>query len=906
MRTFLRETLEYLYQEHETLSSLTLILPSKRAGGFLKNELKLMANKTQFVPKILSIEEFIEQVSGLEIIDTTELLFKSYIAYQNTPGITEKDSFDTYATWAQTLLNDFNEIDRYLVDPKDFFAYLDSIKTLERWNLKEEPTVMVQNYLSFWSHLPTVYNNLYQLLKKESVGYQGMVYREAANAIDIYSQEHQSSKFIFIGFNALNNAEQKIITTLLEANIADVHWDADSYFLNDNKHGASLFLRRYFKNWPYYANRAPKGISSHFETGKNIHLVATQKNVGQAKYVGQLLAGFSEEKLSNTAIVLADEQLLVPILHSLPPNVKSVNVTMGMSLREFPISGFFELLFHLQTQGGTPYYYKDVLTLLQHSFGKRLLPQAEEIIRKMQLGNRSHIAYEELNTQTPNEHHLIKWIFEPWQRSEQAICCCLNILEHCQDRFQEQPLQRAVLHKLFQVFTKLQTLNAQFDHFSSVKSAQAVFVEAVATTTLDFEGDAYRGLQIMGVLETRVLDFENIIVLSVNEGILPTGKSNTSFITYDLKKQFKLPLYTEKDAIYTYHFYHMLQRAKDITLLYTTQAEGLSAGEKSRFLLQLEIDRPAAHSLTHSVVSPTIPISSVVPEEIAKTPSIQQRIRELAEYGFSPSALTGYIRNPIDFYFEKIVQVKEAEMVEETVAANTLGTIVHDTLETFYGNHINERLSLKSLQAMKPQIEGEVTRQFEKTYRQGTFHKGKNLIIFEVAKRYVSNFIDFEIAEIEKGNTIEILSVENKLEAPLHLPELDFPIKIRGTVDRVDRYNGKLRIVDYKTGSVKSGDVQLSDWDVLTQDYKYSKAFQVLTYAWIRYQNRPFEEAQAGIISFKNLKQGFLPFGLKTGYRERDTVITPETIQQFETELLKLICEIANASVPFTEKEISK
>jgi ATP-dependent helicase/DNAse subunit B len=433
-----------------------------------------------------------------------------------------------------------------------------------------------------------------------------------------------------------------------------------------------------------------------------------------------------------------------------------------------------------------------------------------------------------------------------------------------------------------------------------------LFSELSASTSLDFEGDAYNGLQLMGVLETRVLDFENVIITSVNEGIFPSGKSNASFITYDLKQQFNLPLYNEKDAIYTYHFYRLLHRAKNVTLLYNNNSEGINTGEKSRFIRQLEVDNIPNHTIEKRILSPQVQIKTQHLRKIEKTEAVMNRIQEIASKGFSPSALTSYIRNPLDFYFQKILKLSEFEEVEENIATNTLGTIVHDTLEVFYKPLENTFLSKEKLLEMKGRIHEQVTSEFKKTFKGGTFSKGKNLIVFEVAKRYISNFIDREITEIEAGNKIKITKIETDLTLEIAISELNFPVKIHGKVDRVDEYNGQLRIIDYKTGLVTQGDVEIIDWEDLNQDYKFSKAFQILTYALMMNKEIPITNAEAGIISFKNLGSGFLKFGVKekVGSRNKSQIITDETLQNFTVELKKLILEICDPNIPFTEKEI--
>lgn len=908
MRTFLEETIQDLKIKHGDLSRLTLILPSKRAGGFLKNYLKKDALITSFAPKIISIESFIEILSDLTIIDTTELLFKSYEAYQATTNLKEKEDFESYASWATTLLNDFNEVDRYLADPKAFFGYLGSIKTLEKWNSVHEQTDLVKKYLAFWNQLYSFYEELKERLLKEGVGYQGLVYRRASEEIEHYIANHGHKTHIFIGFNALNTAEQHIIQELLETGNSDAYWDVDAHFYNDSKHSASLFLRKYFKEWKYFSKNTPKQIANNYQAPKEIEIVSVQKNMGQAKYVGNLLANYSQEQLSQTALVLADESLLTPILHSLPPNVTQVNITMGVPLKTLPTTVFFELLLLLHQQTNKTFYYKDVISILNHPLGISLIANSTQVVYAITSNNLTHLTLQKLLEYSPVENHkILSTLFGNWEdKSAFALKQILDVTNTLQKTFSEDKISRVALFHLHEIFTEILGLHEKFPHLKTIKSVHNLFKERIATAALDFGGDAYNGLQIMGVLETRVLDFKNIIMTSVNEGVLPTGKSNASFITYDLKKEFGLPMYTEKDAIYTYHFYRLLHRAQHITLLYNDHSEGINTGEKSRFLLQLEIEKQPEHQLKHTVVSATIPTLTVKPKHIHKTEAVLDRLKEIAAKGFSPSALTSYIRNPIDFYYQKILRIQEFETVEEIVAANTLGTIVHDTLEAFYKPLEGSLLTSEVLLQLKKQTASEVKNQFEKTFKGGTFDQGKNLIIFEVAKRYVSNFIDSELTEIKAGNSIKILQIESDLKLDIDIPNISFPVKIGGKVDRVDEYNGKLRIIDYKTGKVNQGDLEIVEWDVLIEDYAYSKAFQVLAYASMIDKQMPITHAEAGVISFKNLQNGFLNFATKPSpfSRNKDFGVTPEILDAFKEQLIKLIVEICNPEVAFEEKEI--
>ncbi|WP_310993333.1 PD-(D/E)XK nuclease family protein [Aequorivita marina] len=907
METFLQEILSDLKENYADLANLTIILPSKRAGGFLINELKRSNSETQFAPRILSVEEFVEDLSNLKIIDNTELLFKSYQAYLDTEAITDKDDFETYSTWATTLLNDFNEIDRYLVEPKPFFSYLASIKTLERWNVKDEPTELISNYLRFWESLPSFYKNIQTLLLNDNVGYQGMVYREAAANLEHYIQNNRDNTHVFVGFNALNSAEQHIVQELLETGNTKIYWDTDAAFYNDKRHSASYFIRKYIKEWKYFQSASPKFIASNFEKPKHFKFVEIQKNVGQAKYVGELLSQLSEEEINKTAIVLGDENLLVPVLHSLPENVKNLNVTMGLSLKTFPNVVFFELLFNIHLRNSESLYYKDVLSILNHPLGSALLPNASELALILTRENITHVSAKQL-VEISNGFYseMLSLLFGDWKNeSKTAIEASQKILGVLQSRYKSNTVQGMVIYELKEMFNKIEALNVQYPYLKSVKSVLALFTELAASTSMDFKGDAYSGLQLMGVLETRVLDFENLIITSVNEGVFPSGKSNASFITYDLKQEFKLPSFTEKDAIYTYHFYRLLQRASNISLLYNSHSEGMNTGEKSRFVRQLEIEKHPNHKAETFILSPKVQIKPQALKEIVKTDAVMQRLQEIAKKGFSPSALTSYIRNPLDFYFQKILGMQEFDEVEETVAANTLGTIVHDTLEKFYAPFQDSILTKEILVDLKGQIHEEVTAQFKKTFKGGTFSKGKNLIVFEVAKRYISNFINMEIDDVEAGNAIKILKIETDLRLEVPIPELDFPVSIRGKVDRVDEYNGQLRIIDYKTGLVKQSDLDIIEWEELNQDYKYSKAFQVLTYALMMGKEIPTNQVEAGIISFKNLSSGFLKFATKPSSRgKREYKITEETYANFSVALKNLILEICDPTIPFIEKEL--
>lgn len=913
MKSFITHTLEELISRQRPISNYTFILPSKRAGSFLLNQLAKLTDAPVFSPKILSIEDFAEEMSGLKAIDNTSALFEFYSVYLECSPKEKVENFETFSSWAQTLLYDFNEIDRYLINYKSFFDYLSNIQEMNHWYLQEEKTPLMQNYLSFWKKLPEYYEQLRTSLENEGMAYQGMVYRQASEKVDAYLEEHQNPH-VFIGFNALNEAEQKIIQRMLETGSAEVFWDIDETFLNDPQHDASLFLRDYLKTWPYYEKNNFKTLSRNFAGEKRIEIIGVPKNIGQAKYVGELLANLDPEELKNTAVVLGDESLLLPVLNSLPQNVQEINVTMGFPLKNAPISFLFEQLFSMHSNPKELLYYKDVLSIVSHPLLQKISAgesaKLSERIRKENLVYlKANWLFEELpDVLVP----VFKACFDNWDNDPRKAVSQLQKLVFLLKGQMDKETDKLNLEFLYQyhlLFNKLSDLLKTYPHVTSVKSLALIFRELLGAQSVDFRGKPFTGLQLMGMLESRVLDFKNVILTSVNEGVLPAGKSNNSFIPYDLKCSYKLPTYKEKDAVYTYHFYHLLQRAENVHLLYNTESDGLSAGEKSRFLVQLEVEQLSAHKIEHFTVAPRVPGISQKLQSVKKTPEMLKILRSRAAKGFSPSALTTYMRNPIDFYRQYVLGIRETEEVEETIAYNTLGTVVHNTLETFYKDWLGKELKLEDLQeAMKGSSE-EVSRQFEEVYSKEPLTRGKNLLIFEVAKRYVLNFLKKEMEELKNGNLIKIEQIETSLRCEIIIEDLDFPVFIHGMVDRVDLYNDCLRIIDYKTGKVEQNQVEIVNWELLTSDYdKYSKTFQVLAYAKMLNDQTPIQSfAEAGIISFKNLQSGFLKFSKKDKEGQnatKNSKIDQQVLEAFEEQLKNLILEICNPEIPFVEKEI--
>ncbi len=910
MTTYINEIVTELLKSNQNLSNFVFVLPSKRAGTFLKREILSQNSHAQFAPEILSIEELIENIADLKIASSIELLFEFYDVYLNEKSIFEKESFESFSSWASVLVDDFNEIDRNLIDQKRFFNYLNEIKEVEHWYLNDQKTPLIKNYLSFWNSLPGLYNNFSEKSKQKGFAHQGLVYREAAGNIEHYIQSKKNKPHIFIGFNALNKAEEVIFQEMLDSGSTYVYWDAEAYFMNKPYHSASLFLRQIKKTWKHYKDNPFLTVSNYFEQPKSINITGCSKNLGQVKCASEILKTLPENELVKTALVLADENLLIPMLNSLPQNIKAVNITMGLPLKSIPATSFFDSILKIHRDEQMSFYYKDVLAILNHPLSMFVVPNsANQINKTLRERNLTHINYSLITSlATEEEMKNIYSIFSPENVSvDRMISNAKQILLSLKETQSNNDILIQALYKLYEVWNKLETLNNKFSHIKTIKTLYQLFKEVTSLTSIDFKGEPYQGLQIMGLLETRSLDFERVILLSANEGTLPAGKSNKSFITFDLKKEFNLPTHKEKDAVYTYHFYSLLHRAINIDLLYNNHSSGLNAGEKSRFLMQIAYESPASHIVKEYVYTPKIDIPEKALKQIEKTPFVIEHLKKLVASGLSPSAITTYIRNPIDFYDRYILDIRDVEEIEETVAANTLGTIVHNTLENLYKPFINEILSTDIIKQLQQKVDGQVAAEFQNTFKEGNIESGKNKIIFEISKRYVHSFLKMEILEIQQGNELIIKSLENKLEAPLDIPELDFPIKLRGTVDRIDTFNGTTRIIDYKTGLVKQTDLNLSDWESLFSDYdKHSKKIQVLAYALMSEQALNFGNTRAGILSFRNLNAGFMPFNNKVNPEGSPDLIFQQTLTDFKKELNKIIVEICNPTIPFTEKEIKQ
>ena len=905
MQSFISDTLDHILKTTKSFEDVVFILPSQRAKVFVKQAFKDKIT-VGFLPEVINIEQFINQVSGIEKADSIQLLFHFYTIYK---GLEKQPvSFDVFASWAFTVIQDFNELDQHLINTKEIFIYLRDIQRLKKWSVEGDfkETALMEDHYSFLEKLNTYYNAFYKFLKENKIGYQGLMYRESCKKIDSFLDKNTTKKFFFIGFNALNTAEEFLFQKVLENKNSDIYWDIDTAFFKSN-HQAGRFIRRYKKEWRYYEKNEVKTLGDTFSQPKHIEVIGASKNTTQIKYAGEILEKITDFK--NTALVLADETLLPITLNSLPKNINAINITMGYPLKDVPTTNLLFSIFQLFISQNklnkttiNEFYYKDVIRFLKHQSIYKLIPEIDAFSDDIAKQNQTFIKQSRINKLLENTSSELKEvivsIFNSYNSIDEFIDRIINLINFLKEDVSD--LEKEYLFRFYTTFTQLKTLQNEFKYFPDLKTLALFFRQLISSESLSFQGEPLRGLQLMGMLETRVLDFENIILVSTNEGVLPASSQQNSFIPFDVKVEFGLPTYREKDAIFSYHFFRLMQRAKSVFIIYNTEHDVFGSGEKSRFVTQLEMMRT---DIVQKIISPKVAPQNKVLKEVKKNEAVLERLKELARKGISPSALTNYLYNPISFYKQKILKLKEFDDVEETIAYNTLGTVVHETLDKLYKPFVGKFLLVEDIEAMKEKSKDLVVKYFKIEFKNGDISTGRNRLIFEVANRFVNNFLAQEKELLKDKNQLKIIATEENLATEIAIDGIDFPIKIHGQVDRVDELNGVLRIIDYKTGMVSAGDLKVPDFEKLREKEQY-KAIQVLLYGYLYTKSKKYtfnKPLEAGIYSFKNLNSGFLPVNFSSNYRKPDVEITEEKLEEFMSEIKTYIKEMYTLDVDFIE-----
>ncbi|QDA61743.1 PD-(D/E)XK nuclease family protein [Hymenobacter jejuensis] len=895
------------------LSDLVVVVPTRRAVVYLKNELSLAADagSALWSPRVAAMEDYMVELAGVQVEEPIAL---QLLLFDILRGVDKNLDFDQFVGWSGLLLQDFSNLDQNLASPAKVFDYLTQAKALERWDLTLEPNEAstTAQYFRFWDDLEKVYWRLRKRMEQDRLAYPGLAYRLAVNRMQNRLENGDAvAKHIFLGLGSLSRAEEKLIRLLLKEGRAEVRFDGDAFYMdNDSPNRAGQHLRRYRKQWDLPNENFGGPADLLRSLPREVQFVGVANASMQGKVAGQLLAESRRQNpKAKVAVVLPDETLLLPVLHGLPPDaVPEYNVTMGLSFQSTPLFNLVDLLFEVHLTGireGSPetgygvprYHHLAVTKLLQHPFLRRYqqwldkqadTPQYQGLLEYVcnQIVKRNAVllpASELL--EIGKQHPLIQALFATWDNCDDIIAACYTLIDLLKKAYQDQH-SAIEAEYLFLFFTLVKRLDSVFDcreQRLSVRSFRRFLYEQMARTRLPFSGEPIADVQVMGLLETRALDFDHIIILSCNENVLPAPKRHSSLFPYDVLTQFKMPTYADHEAATAHQFWRLLQRARKIDLLHVLPgAEGTRTGERSRFLLQIENDLlPQNPSMVLrdlvASVEDDAPDSAGHREYggdlvLEKDAEMLAGLRGVLERGLSPSALNQFITCSLQFYFARLAKFQEAEEVEERLGADGFGTVVHEALENLMRPYLQDKQAITAadIPGLLKLVPAEVERAMRKEEkdRHARPDEGLNHVLGQVAAQLVRRYLE-SLLEQPGALPLRVAALEEILETfvPVTLADGEaLMVRVYGFTDRLDELpDGRLRVVDYKTGMVQAYDLKLqkrgedaaaaTERLVTEATTTADKVRQLWLYRFmLERENRP--AANAAIISLRNLSAG--------------------------------------------------
>jgi ATP-dependent helicase/nuclease subunit B len=927
--SFLYGLAEQIKSAHgNNLNDVVIVLPSQRASLFLKKDFSKLYSNPIWAPEILTIQRFSERLSGLTPLDNISLLFKLYDTYKKV-FTEEVETLESFMKWGSMMLNDFNEVDAYMVDAPSMYSNLSDIKEIEEWSFNsKELTKLQSKYLHFWKKLGDLYTLFSQQLLSEKFGYSGLISKTAATKVHDYIAANSENKIYFAGLNALSKSEQLIISSIVNGKIGEVFWDADKYYLNNPKHEAGMFIRNMMNN---ISSRDELIIDKLSNEEKQLEIHALPIQTAQVKYVGELLSQIYQldPDFENTAVVLSDESLLLPLLYTLPEEVKEANITMGFPFSRTPLFALVELYLHMinkskESGNKLQLYFRDVLRFLNHPYVKRLSQEdSGNSIRNFLIkSNAVYVSMDSIikHVESPLADRLtaIKFLFEKQIKEDSkyllnSLNSFLGLLGEAYSDIDRHQLENEYFIHYKNILNRLEEAMGKREEAISFEVFKVLHRMLAYSESLSFFGEPLKGLQIMGILEARAIDFKHIIMVSLNEGSMPKRDKNHSFIPFDLRNHFELPGTKEKEAIYAYHFYRTMQRSATVHLLYVnSSAEGLKTSEKSRYLTQLQSGLHFQDIQENRVNIPVV--ISNVGEDICKNEYVNGRVKQLIERGISPSAINVYNRCSLDFYHTYILGIQEEEEVEENIENSTFGILVHRVLEKLFQPYLGLDFNSKEIDNLFKQVRLATIEAFdEKNYHAETLQYGKNLLTFNVVQDQVFTFLKQHQQELkqheEKGEKVKILYLEKFLgrEMSIIFQGEKLSVKIHGNIDRVDIRGEDIYLIDYKTGSVKPEDVKaINSVEDFFKGYSTSKALQMLAYTWVlkshlENESITYDGIVAGLYSMRRIKAGLIP--LKT---KHDKLIKDDLLQLFEDFLNAFVEDLFDENKTFSHNPESK
>lgn len=903
MTPFLYQIASLFYQEYGAeVSRLAFVFPNRRAGLFFQKYLSEVSDRPLFSPTILTINDLFIQLSGKQAADRISMLFTLYDIYVRQSGSTE--TFDEFLYWGEMLLNDFDDIDKYLANARQLFTNVTDLREIENdfsyltdeqiaairtfWSsfYPRNDTPNQQEFLAVWQVLYNLYAEFRESLATEGKGYEGMIFRGVVEDMEKGEcPDLPYEKVVFVGLNALSTSEERFLAQLQKRGIADFYWDYASDKVTDPDNKASYFVDRNRKSFPSSLQLPPE---EKVET--EIEVIGIPSGIGQAKQVYTLLndlcreAEMSQETALRTAVVLPDETLLIPVLNAIPEQIRRINVTMGYPLAGTPVASLMEYILLLQKDvrymDRQPlFYFRDVLPVLNHRYIMGTSPEIiSSLVKDITENNKIYISHADLD-KTP----LLSILFTPVTGVEAFSSYLIQVLE-------ELNKQLAVDSEALTVEEEneeFSTLNAQFStgkstdieqefifhYFTTVNRMREVMKDAhvemkvdtffrllkrvTETITIPFHGEPLSGLQIMGVLETRALDFDRLIILSMNEGIFPQKKAANSFIPYNLRRGFGLPTYEHQDSVWAYHFYRLIYRASQVSLLYDTRSNGSQTGEVSRFVHQLHFHYEVP--MRDKLVVYNVSSSKTPPLEVRKGEEILRRLSAYRRGGpkaISASAVNTYLDCPLKFYFTVVEGIREEEEVSETIESNVFGSILHKVMEELYHPFCGKLVTVDLLKAIRKDtalVTGAIARAFASEFFKSDVVRtltGQNYLIGEMIRKYVEKILERD----GKLTPFRYIESERKIKGLISLSDHS-EVQLKGFIDRVDEVGDAIRIIDYKSGN---GNTVFNSLESLFDKEVKDRAkavMQVFMYSWMysRLTENTGKTVQPGIYYVRSL-----------------------------------------------------
>ena len=945
MNSFLYRIAEVYYRHHPNdISRYSFVFPNRRAGLFFQQYLGQIAGKPIFSPEILTINDCFSMASDWQTADRLSMLFRLYRIFIQQSG--SEESFDSFAFWGEMLLSDFEDVDKYRIDAQQLFSNVTELKEIDRmFNIFSEKQIEAikqfwknfipvtegktqEDFIATWKILLPVYEQFRTELLKDGIATEGMISRDVADRLKnkVHIPEFDGKQFVFVGFNALNPCERALMAELQKLKQADFYWDYDALELRDADNPASRFFAH---NLHAYPSRYTVEPMAEVLAEKDIELIAVPSAVGQAKQIYHILNDLYPSDLPyqswiRTAVVLPDESLLVPLLHSLPQQVEKINITMGFPLKATPVSGLIEHIFELQRRlrasgGTTSFYHQTVSNILNHQYVSLLChDQAKKITEQMTRNNSIYIEKAELQI-----HPLLKSIFEPQSDTKEFIPYLLDILLQLQQGWQNATNDNSNYQLecdfLYQYYITLNRMNDILKERPqevdmNLDTLMRLTRQLTAGITIPFIGEPLDGLQVMGVLETRGLDFENLIITSFNEGIFPAKSSSNSFIPYNLRRGFELPTTEYQDAITAYNFYRLIHRAKRIFFIYDSRTEGMQTGEVSRFMHQLYYHYGV--KAKEKAISFDIGFENPGFIEIKKSQAVMEKLEQFCSTdehvkAFSASSLNSYIDCPLQFYLTRVETVEEADEVMETVEASMFGSLFHKVMENLYAPYKGKILKPETLDQILSRtllIDDEILRAFNTEFfkrkpdQNLLALEGNNLLIASVLRKYIIQVLKTD----KKYTPFKYVAAEERCSMQFPIQGGSRQINIKGFVDRIDEKEGRLRILDYKTGSGKLDFKNLEEVFEHNKDQRPKFVLQTFLYCLLYEQLTGSKNTTPGIFYIRDVFKEEFDTHLNNKELKEKVTAFDDYRDSFIENLSKCLEEIFNPDIPFTQTTNTK